>query len=155
MGCVAVAGKLKADKHMIKVWPADRAFANVIKIAGGYTCQRCNTVYPPKHRGLHLSHHISRGNWSVRFEPSNAFIHCYGCHRWLGARPDVFVVWARQKLGDTRYEMLIDASRDLDRGRRARREKKDIAKHYRQQLRIMQSRRDKGELGNYMVIGYD
>lgn len=139
---------------MIKVWPADKAFADCTKIACGYRCQACGTVYGEKHRGLHLSHFVGRGNWSVRFHPDNGWSHCFACHRRLGANPPEFSVWVREQIGQTRYEWLLEAARDIDMGRQARREKKDIAKHYREQISAMQGRRDKGELGDFMVVSY-
>ena len=140
---------------MIKIWPADKAFADVVKISVNYTCQRCNTVYEEGHQGLHLSHYVGRGNWAVRHHPDNGYAQCYGCHAYLGSRPNEFTRWVIKQLGQTRHDMLIEAARDQARGRRARREKKEIARFYRQQLLVMQGRRDKGESGNFMVVGYD
>jgi len=140
---------------VIKVFACDKAFADSIKISVGYTCQRCHTVYEKGHQGLHLSHYIGRGNWAVRHHVDNGYAHCYGCHRYLGSRPEEFTAWVYQQLGEARHSLLIEASRDLSRGRRARREKREIAKHYREQTLIMQERRDRGEMGNFTVLGYD
>lgn len=139
---------------MIKCWPADRALADCVKVAVDYRCERCGTVYGEKHRGLHASHYIGRGNWSTRFEVDNVFAHCYGCHRYLESQRPEFSAWVRQKLGDTRYEWLLARSRDTTIGRQAKREKKEIAAHFRQQLSVLQGRRQKGEMGDFMIRGY-
>lgn len=140
---------------MIKIFACDKAFADCMKISVGYACQRCHVIYGPKHQGLHLSHYISRGNWSVRHHPDNGFVHCYGCHAHLGSRPAEFTSWVIDRSGFARHEILIELARDTARGRRARREKKEIAKFYRDQLFAFQGRRDKGEMGNFMVMAYD
>jgi hypothetical protein len=139
---------------MIKVTPADAAFSKCVKIAVGYRCQRCGVIYGEGHRGLHCSHYIGRGNWSVRFEPANAWAHCYGCHSHIGSRPAEFRDWVIERIGDGRHELLIERSRDTSIGRQARKEQKDIAAHYRRELLVMKGRRDKGEMGEFSFEGY-
>lgn len=139
---------------MIKIWPADKALADCVKAAVDYRCQRCRTVYGEKHRGLHASHYIGRGNWSTRFDPDNVFAHCYGCHRYLESQRPEFEAWVLAHLGDTRYEWLIGRSRDTDIGRQAKREKKEIAQHFLRELSMIQERRKKGEMGDFMIRRY-
>ena len=140
---------------MIKITPADKALADCLKLAADYHCQRCQTRLGEKHRGLHASHYVGRSNWSVRFHPDNVFVHCYGCHAYLGSRPYEFRQWVEGAIGEGRHAMIVEASRSVDRGRRARREMKAIATHYRQQLRSMQERRKQGETTRFEIEAYD
>jgi hypothetical protein len=139
----------------IKRTPADIAFSKCIRERSGWTCERCDTFYPEgKRQALHCSHFHGRGKWSVRFDPNNAFTHCYGCHQYLGSRPLEFTAWAVDKLGSTFFEILTERAGDTNLGRRAKREAKQIAKYYRDQHANMLTQRDLGITGRIAVVGY-
>lgn len=139
---------------MIKITVADAAFSQCVKLAVNYRCQRCGAQHEEKDRGLHCSHYIGRGNWSVRHDPANAFAHCYGCHAHLGSRPEEFTWWVIERIGEGRHEMLIQRARDTRLGRLARKSVREIAAHYRTELAVMRGRREKGEIGDFSFRGW-
>lgn len=138
----------------IKRTPADDAFSKCIRESVAYMCERCGSVHTPSSQGLHASHYHTRGNWSVRFDPDNVSAHCYGCHQHLGSHPAEFKVWMRNKLGEARFDWLELRSVDASLGRQARKEAKDIAKHYREQLKAMKERRRAGQMGVLQLVSW-
>lgn len=136
----------------IKLTPADLAFSKCIRERANWTCERCGTRHETSSKGLHCSHHHSRGNWSIRFDPLNAEALCYGCHSLTGGTED------RRKEVLTEYEidLLWERKRDQDLGKLAKKTKGkgEIAKHYRQELARMQQLRDQGEVGRIDFENY-
>jgi hypothetical protein len=50
--------------------------------------------------------------------------------------------------------ILREKVNDLSLGRQAKREEKQISKHYRELLKVLESRRDAGEMGVFEIEGY-
>lgn len=135
----------------VKRTPADAAFSNCVRERAGWRCERCNTYYPEGHgrQGLHCSHFHGRGNWSVRFDPENAFSHCYGCHSYFEQNPAEFKDWIIASMGEGAYELLMERKQDTGLGKMYKKTKGkgDIAKHYRLEHERMKQLRDEGEIG--------
>jgi hypothetical protein len=104
--------------------------------------------------GIHCSHFHGRGKWSVRFEPDNAMAACFGCHRILGSQPDEHRRLFEARLGQERYEVLLEKANDTKLGRLAKREAKEIAKYYRDQHKNMRTQREIGIEGRIEIVGY-
>lgn len=138
----------------VKITSADRAFSLCVRERAGWACERCGAQYQPGTRALHCSHFHGRGKWSVRFDPDNAFAHCYGCHMHLGSRPHEFSAWVLERIGEGMYQILLERASDTKLGRIAKREKSDIAAHYRWQHRLMQEMRASGQTGRIEFVGY-
>lgn len=138
----------------IKRTPADVAFSKCIRERAGWTCERCGARHEVNSQGLHCSHFHGRGKWSVRFDPDNTFSVCYGCHQYLGSRPQEHADWVRRQLGDGLFELIRERANDTKLGRIAKREVKEIAKHYRDQHRDMLAMRDQGITGRLQIVGY-
>lgn len=138
----------------IKRTAADAAFSKCIRERSGWTCERCGAQHQQNSIGLHCSHFHGRGKWSVRFDPGNAFAHCYGCHQYLGSRPNEFTNWAIEKLGEGLFEIILERAQDTRLGRIAKREAKEIARYYRDQHKDMLAKRDLGVDGRIEVVGY-
>lgn len=90
----------------IKISYIDRLFSKYIRARAGWKCERCGKYYGPGHSGLHCSHLFSRRHKATRFNPSNAFSHCFGCHAFLGGNPVYFTGWAEGYLGEDTVEAL-------------------------------------------------
>ena len=135
----------------IKITPADAAFSKCVRERASWRCERCGGSPAPG--GLHCSHFHGRGKWSVRFEPLNATALCMGCHLHLSAHPIEHSRFQANRLGQAWY-VLLELSQDTTRGRQAKREAKQIAKHYREQLKIMQAARAEGATGWLEFVGY-
>lgn len=125
------------------ITPADAAFSKCIRERVNWTCEVCGRYHPEgnKRRGLHCSHWMGRGNWSTRFNPLNAFSHCWGCHREMASDNTYFADWVAEQIGVNKAFEIRALSKQPARG--IRKQVPDIAKHYRRQLRLMQDiRRD-------------
>ena len=138
----------------IKITPADKWFGYCVKERVNWTCERCGTQHERGSRGLHCSHFFGRGNHAIRYSPINAFAHCFGCHRRLGSNPHEFTDWVKNKLGLQTYETLVELSNDLMLGKQNRREKKEIAAHYKAEYERIMKLRSEGETGRIEVVGY-
>ncbi len=125
--------------------PADDAISKACRAGRNYICQRCFTQHLPNSRGLHCSHHHSRGNWSIRLNPLNLEVLCYGCHQLVGGTEE-----RRQEvLTEAEQEELWTLKRDTNLGKAIKRTKGKgkIAKHYRDELKRIQSKRNEGYMG--------
>ena len=137
----------------IKRTPADAAFSDCVRERANWTCERCGSYFPEGRRGgLDCSHHHSRGNWSIRFDPLNAEALCYGCHSHEGGTQQR----REQVLSSGEQELLFEKMRDTSLGREYRKTKGKgaIAKHYRDELKRMQELRADGEMGRIEFVGY-
>lgn len=127
------------------ITPADSAFSKCVRERAEWYCERCGTHYEHKPQGLHCSHYMGRGNWSTRFHPSNALALCYGCHQYVGSRPNEHsdLIWGIQGV------VAVDALRALANKPATGLRKKVslIAKHYRYELKRMQGLRQGGIVG--------
>jgi hypothetical protein len=65
-------------------------------------CQRC-----ARERWLSWCHVITRGAWSVRWDPVNAFAWCSGCHRRLDQYAEEKRAWVIEQIGQDLYDLLV------------------------------------------------
>lgn len=75
----------------------------------------------------------------MRFDPENCTALCMGCHLFLTAHPVEHVEFIREKLGPYRFQALAERAANTTLGRQAKREVKEVAKHYRAQLERVRS----------------
>ena len=131
----------------IKRDAADNWFSKCVRERTNYTCEVCFKVYDRSSTGLHCSHYFGRANKSVRWHGDNAFAHCYGCHQRMSSNPHDFTYWAKLMLGDSRYEMLLDRKNDSNMAKQLVKDNKAglIAKHYKEQHKILVEKRNDGE----------
>jgi hypothetical protein len=137
----------------IKTTQADKAFSKCIRERANWTCERCGKYYPEGSRnGIECSHHHSRGNWSIRFDPMNAECLCTGCHFLEGGTQQR----RETVLTDAEQDLLFEKMRDTSLGREARKTKGKgpIAKHYRDEHAKMVDLRDEFNAGRLEFIGY-
>ena len=137
----------------IKIIQADKYFSLCARERADNTCERCGKVYPEGH-GLQACHFESRGNWSVRFEPLNIFCCCYGCHQLLDGSPIRFTEFYIENRGQMKLDVLTELTRDLMRGKENRRNKAEIAEHYREEYESMLLKRSYGLTGWLEFVGY-
>lgn len=129
----------------IKVTAADGWFSKCIRARANWTCQRCGAVHASNSRGLHCSHHHSRRNWGIRFEPLNCEALCYGCHALVGGTQER----REEVMTQQERELLIELKNDTNRGREYKRTPmKDLAAHYRAEFARMQL------TGSRVFVGY-
>lgn len=138
----------------IKRLPADDAFSKCVRERSDWRCEVCGTEYEPGSQGLHCSHYFGRRAYGVRFDPDNAFAHCFGCHQKMGANPDDFTRWATEQLGEGVIQILREKREDIGLAKSVKKFLPDVAKHYREQLKAMKKQRDAGKTGRIEFQGY-
>ena len=138
----------------IKISKQDKVFSQCIRERANWTCERCGKYYPEGNRqGLDASHLFGRRHSSTRWNPDNVFAHCRGCHQYLGSNPPIFTAWARDKLGDVRYDWLMERHNQTVKYTKA--DKEEMYQHYKAQLAYMQRLRKEGDTGYLPLCGWD
>jgi hypothetical protein len=89
-----VSFNIKIDKY-------DRRFAKFIKLRD-VVCQRCGAT----NGKLECSHIFSRRNRGLRFDPENAKLLCFGCHRDWHENPVSGTDWLKRLIGEDAYDRL-------------------------------------------------
>jgi hypothetical protein len=133
----------------VKLSAADIAFSQCVRAAHDYTCQKCGIQKLPTGRrggsGMECSHRYSRRHRTIRWAKDNADCLCSGCHRWFGENPIEAVAWLVEKVGEGELRLLMEKREQ--RFKVPKSEEKEIAKHYREQLKILEQKRLDGVTG--------
>ena len=124
----------------IKITAAVKAFADCVKAAYDYTCQVCGIQ-----GRMECSHIHSRTNRTIRWDKLNALPKCFNCHKWWHAYPTESGQWFVEKYGQGVEDLLLEKKRAKYKIPKA--EEKEIAKHYREQLKIINQKRIDGAQG--------
>lgn len=133
------------------ITPADKWFSLCVRERANWRCERCGRITPDdKRMGLHCSHWIGRGSWSVRFHPLNAFAHCYGCHAYFEGRPASFSDWVGSLIGENGAASLVRLGHRPARG--LRKAIKELSAFYRAEHRKQLEQRKAGNSG-YLQFG--
>ena len=136
----------------LKRTAADDLFSKCVRERTDYTCERCGKQYDRSSTGLHCSHNYSRRHRTIRWCKDNALALCYGCHQWYEGNPPESGRWLEQKLGSGCIEIL--EQKKNSRVKVPKHEEKEIAAHYRQELKRLKERRAAGEVGIIEFISY-
>ncbi len=139
---------------MIKILPADKYFSLCIRERSDNTCERCGTVYQGR-PGLQCCHYESRRNYSLRFDPINAFSLDFGCHQLLDGSPIQFTKFYIEKRGQLALDVLVELSCNINRGKEIKHSLKEIETHYREEYESMLLKRSYGLTGWLDFIGYN
>jgi len=124
----------------VKITPADKAFSDVVHAAYDNTCCRCGRVGRVENSHIH-----SRRHRTIRWCKENGVAKCHTCHRWWHENPTEAGLWFIEVFGQGTEDILIE-KKNL-KVKVSKLEEKDIAKHYRQQLKIIKEKRAGGETG--------
>jgi len=68
--------------------------------------------------------------------------------------PEAFRNWKLQRLGQERYDILMEKCSNLSIAKEARRDKKQMARHYRDEYQRMMDLRAQGVVGRIEFEGY-
>ena len=90
----------------ISIRPADKAFADHMKVKKKYCCERCGRQYQKGDRGIQLSHFHGRRKESTRFDEDNCSVLCFYCHQWFHENPQEHTLWMQKKLGMQSFNAL-------------------------------------------------
>ena len=129
----------------VKIKPCDTAFSRCVKEANDWVCNKCDTQYERGSQGLHNSHIFSRRHRTIRWCKENGQSQCFSCHQWFGGNPADSGIWIAEKVGQDTIDILREKMNS--RVKVSKKEEKDIAKHYREQLKFIQHKRLNGETG--------
>jgi len=132
----------------IKISAADKIFADCVKAAYDYTCEVCGIQ-----GRMETSHIHSRAHRNIRWCKDNAIPKCHTCHRWWHQNPTESGIWFRKKYGDHFADLLVEKKNLYVKVSKIE-EKKEIAKHYREQLKIIEDKRKEGQTGYIDFISY-
>ena len=143
--------------NSIKTNSADVYFSLCVRERALFTCQYCGKYYQEGNRqGLHCSHLFSRRHYSIRYDPSNAFAHCFGCHNHLGGNPVIFSQWALGVLGSDEIERLTALRLDTYTAKLIKKNIKDVAKFFKSEHEKMVKMREQGykdlTFGRYILV---
>ena len=129
----------------IKRTSADAAFSDCVREAHDFTCQKCGINMRHNPRAMHLSHFYGRRGKSTRWAKENGFCVCAGCHNWLGEHPHEHTEWVKHTIGEGLFDILTEKAHSVYKLYKG--EDKDIAKHYREQLKLIKTKRSEGQQG--------
>ena len=137
---------------MIKIKPADRDFSRCVREAHDWICARCGSQHERGSAGLHNSHIFSRRYRTIRWAQENTQALCFPCHQWFGGNPADSGIWILNVHGEGVLNILRE-KRD-SKVKVPKSEEKEIAKHYRAQLKIIEKRRLNGETGYINFVSW-
>ena len=115
----------------MKISPADKAFADCVKYAANNVCSKCGI----QRDRMECSHIYGRRHRTIRWCKDNAVCKCTTCHRWWHENPTESGAWFINKYGQGVMDILTEKRNS--RIKVTKLEEKEIAKHYRQQLKLM------------------
>jgi len=133
----------------IKIWPADKWVSLCVRERAENVCERCGGT-----GGLSCAHYQGRGAWETRFLPENLWSLCMGCHSYLDSRKVNFKEFFIEKRGILTYDVVVEKSHDIMLGKENRRNKAEIAEHYREEYESMLLKRSYGVTGWLEFTGY-
>ena len=133
----------------MKISAADKAFANCVKAAYDNTCERCGIQ-----GRMECSHIHGRRHRTIRWchKPPNAIPKCHTCHRWWHENPTESGIWFVRKYGEGVESLLIEKKNNKFKIPKA--EEKEIAKHYREELKKIEQARLDGAVGYIDFVSY-
>lgn len=136
----------------IKRTPADKAFSDCLREAHDYTCQHCGKNNRHNPQACHLSHFYGRRGRSTRWYKENATCLCAGCHNYFGEHPYEHTQFIIDELGQGLFDILTERARRPMKV--SKEQEKEIAAHYRGQLKDILEKRKNGIDGYIDFTGY-
>jgi len=136
----------------VKISPADTAFSKCVRERNDWKCERCGKQHEKGSTGLHCSHIFGRRARTIRWCGDNAQALCFSCHQWFGANPADSALWLIEILGQGHIDLLREKRENIVKVSKL--EEKDIAKHYREQLKKMEEERKNGAVGRLEFLSY-
>lgn len=124
----------------LKISTADKYFSMCIREARNHTCETCG-----KTGRMEASHVYSRRHRTIRWDKLNIMCQCNGCHRAWHESPLKSFAWFESEYGQGRIDILREKMNSKIKVPKS--EEKEIASHYRAQLKLIEQKRADGETG--------
>ena len=138
----------------VKRYPEDKAFSEAIRESYDYTCAKCSTNYRHQPGYMDCAHVHTRLHRATRWNSDyGAVALCKPCHQRFTKFPLEWADFLRKDFGDDWYEAAKQKSWSIAKYTKA--EKKEIAKHYREESKRIQFLRSQGEQGYIRLVSYD
>ena len=138
----------------VKRWPEDIAFSKAIRASYGYICLKCGMDYNHDTGYMDCAHIHTRLHRSTRWNSNyGAVCLCKSCHRRFTAFPLEWGDFLRREFGDAWYDEAKRLSWETRKYTPA--ERKEIAKHYREEEARIKKLRAEGQQGYIPLISYD
>lgn len=138
----------------MKLNAPDIIFSQVVRASADHTCLKCGVQRFPTNKrgssGMDCSHIHSRRHIGIRFARNNAKCLCSGCHRWWHENPTESGTWLTNLMGQEFMDQLLKQKNEIRKTPKS--EYKEITRHYREQLKIIEEKRLNGVKG---VIEYE
>lgn len=131
----------------IKRLPADIYFSKCVAAAHDHTCETCGKV-----GRIEASHVYSRRHRTIRWDKLNIMSQCHGCHAKWHESPLRAFAWFESEYGTERIELLQEKMNNKVKVPKI--EEKEIAKHYREQLKLIEEARSNGAIGYVDFVSY-
>jgi len=130
----------------VKRYPEDIAFSNAIRESYDYTCQSCGNNHRHNPGYIHCAHIHTRKHRNTRWCANyGAIALCAICHRRYTDFPVEWGDFLRGYMGDSNYD---EAKRRAWISRKfTKAERKEVAKHYRDELKRITALRAEGKTG--------
>lgn len=122
----------------MKVSKADEYFSKCVREGNGNICEWCG-----KHGRMETSHVFSRRHRTIRWAKINANCLCNGCHRKWHESPLAAFDWFEAKFGEGRIQVLREKMNS--KVKVPKMEEKEIAAHYRKELKKIQEQISNGD----------
>ena len=128
----------------IKKKKLDVIFSQLVRERANFICEACATNKRLEQSTLDCAHIFSRRNLSLRFHPKGAVSLCRGCHMFYTENPFDWSDWCRDHFGgDLLAELRLVSNQTV---KWTKKQREEIYDHYKQELRIMQGKRETTEL---------
>ena len=121
----------------MKIKPADTWFSKAIRHSRGYECE-CRQKCTDNCKQLHVHHLIGRGkSRRLRWSPLNVILVCVNCHDWMHGTNWESGPWLERYIGSGALDLLTEMRNEYIKIPVS--QEKEISKHYRDELRRMES----------------
>ena len=130
----------------------DQLFSRLVRERANWICEHCEKDFRHDTVQLQCAHIVGRRILRLRHDPRNAVALCASCHHYFTDRPLEFASWIAYRLGDVIPEELRRLANEVH--RRHKDWKKEARKHYREELKKIEEKRKKGDMGYIDFVGY-
>jgi hypothetical protein len=131
----------------------DDLFSKVIRLRSGdpARCEKCG-IQSEDIGDFDCSHIITRRytTGGLRWNPDNANCLCRSCHKWFTDHPAEFGRWLISYLGEGHLDLLQERLRGGCKVTKAM--KKEIRKHYRSEIKRVETARMDGFTGYFEIV---
>lgn len=91
----------------------DAKTSEKVRERANWTCERCHRRHEKGSMGLHAAHIFTRAIKATRHDMDNLVCLCFGCHAWAHRNPLDFHAWVKEKMGEDKYNALMQRAKRI------------------------------------------